>query len=97
MPAPPILSDATQAMVARMAYETFHDGQGVGYVAHVTGDTVTPVTNETGLSYVYQGVTADGRHYVFMAWPVEADFLAASLADADAALASDPDLSLIHI
>ena len=39
-------------------------------------------------------------HYVFMAWPVEADFLAASSADADAALASDPDayyLSLIHI
>ena len=91
VPAPPILSDATQAMVARMAYETFHDGQGVGYVAHVTGDTVTPVTNEIGLSYVYQGVTADGRHYVFMAWPVEADFLAASSADADAALASDPD------
>ena len=91
VPVPPILSDATQAMVARMAYETFHDGQGVGYVAHVTGDAVTPVTNESGLSYVYQGVTADGRHYVFMAWPVEADFLAASSADADAALASDPD------
>ena len=90
MPVPPILSEATQAMVARMAYETFHDGQGVGYVTHVTGNNVTPVTNESGLSYVYQGVTADGRHYVFMAWPVEAAYLAEPSADAAAALASDP-------
>ena len=90
MPTPPILSEATQAMVARMAYETFHDGQGVGYVTHVTGDHVTPVTNASGLSYVYQGVTADGRHYVFMAWPVDAAYLAEPSADADAALASDP-------
>ena len=88
-PTPPILSDATQAMVAQMAYGQFHDGQGVGYVAHVTGEDVTPVTNESGLNYVYQGLTADGRHYVFMAWPMDAAFLAESEADADA-LAADP-------
>jgi heat shock protein HslJ len=91
LPVPPILSQATQALVARMAYETFHDGQGVGYVTHVSGDHVTPVTSDSGLSYVYQGVTDDGQNYVFMAWPVEADFLAEPSANADAALASDPD------
>jgi heat shock protein HslJ len=91
MPMPPIISEATQALVARMAYETFHGGRGVGYVTHVTGDDVTPVTNESGLNYVYQGVTEDGRHYVFMAWPVEAAYLAEPAADAQAALASDPD------
>jgi heat shock protein HslJ len=90
MPVPPVLSEATQAMVARMAYETFHGGQGVGYVAHVTGDHMTPVTNESGLNYVYQGVTEDGRHYVFMVWPVDAAYLGEATADADAALASDP-------
>ena len=90
VPVPPILSDATQALVARMAYEEFHDGPGVGYLAHVTGDTVTPVTNESGLNYIYQGVTEDGGHYVFMVWPVDAAFLADPSADADAALASDP-------
>lgn len=90
MPVPPVLSEATQALVARMAYGQFHGGQGVGYVAHVTGDHMTPVTNESGLNYVYQGVTADGRNYVFMVWPVDAAFLAEPSADADAALASDP-------
>ena len=88
-PVPPILSDATQALVAQLGYGEFHDGQGVGYVAHVTGEDVTPVTNESGLNYVYQGITADGRHYVFMAWPMDADFLAEGEADADA-LAADP-------
>ena len=63
-PVPPILSDATQALVAQLGYGEFHDGQGVGYVAHVTGEDVTPVTNESGLNYVYQGIPADGRHYV---------------------------------
>jgi heat shock protein HslJ len=89
-PTPPILSDATQAMVVEMAYGQFHDGQGVGYVAHVTGQDVTPVTNESGLNYVYQGLTADGRHYVFMAWPMEADFLAEDAAEAETELAADP-------
>lgn len=89
-PLPPILSDATQAMVAEMAYGQFHDGQGVGYVAHVAGEDVTPVTNESGLNYVYQGLTADGRHYVFMAWPMAADFLAEAGTDAAAELAADP-------
>ncbi len=91
MPVPPILSEATQALVARMAYGQFHGGQGVGYVAHVTGDDVTPVTNESGLNYVYQGVTEDGRHYVFMVWPVDAAYLGEATADTEAALASDPD------
>ena len=88
-PVPPILSDATQAMVAQMAYGQFQGGQGVGYVAHVTGEDVTSVTNESGLNYVYQGLTADGRHYVFMAWPMEAAFLAETAANADT-LAADP-------
>ena len=91
MPVPPILSEATQALVARMAYGEFHDGQGVGYVTHLTGDDVTPVTNESGLNYVYQGVTEDGRNYVFMVWPVDAAYLGEATADAQAALASDPD------
>ena len=52
MPVPPILSEATQAMVARMAYETFHDGQGVGYVTHVTGNNVTPVTNAVSYTHL---------------------------------------------
>jgi heat shock protein HslJ len=74
-----------------MAYGEFHGGQGVGYMAHVTGDDVTPVTNESGLNYIYQGMTEDGRHYVFMVWPVDAAYLEEATAGTEAALTSDPE------
>ena len=75
VPVPPVLGDATQNFVSRTAYTPFGGGSGVGYLTNITGDDVLPVTNESGLNYVYQGVTDDGQQYVFMSWPMDAAFL----------------------
>ncbi|MBP6016491.1 MAG: META domain-containing protein [Candidatus Promineofilum sp.] len=75
VPVPPVLGAAVQNFVSRAAYTPFGGGSGVGYLTNITGQDVLPVTNESGLNYVYQGLTSDGRQYVFMSWPVEAAFL----------------------
>ncbi|MEZ4541789.1 MAG: META domain-containing protein [Chloroflexota bacterium] len=82
VPVPPVLGRAAQNFVSRTAYTPFGGGSGVGYLTNITGEDVLPVTNESGLTYVYQGVTDDGEQYVFMAWPVDAAFLPAGPDDA---------------
>lgn len=81
IPVPPILGDAVQNFVSRTAYKAFGGGSGIGYVTSISGENVVPVTNESGLNYVYQGLTADGEQYVFMSWPVDARFLPETAAD----------------
>ena len=82
IPVPPLLGDATQNFVAQAGYKAFGGGSGIGYLTNITDDDALPVTNEAGLNYIYQGVTADGKQYVFMAWPVDAAFLPEDQADA---------------
>ena len=82
IPVPPVLGDVDQNFISRPAFRSFGGGAGVGYVTNITGEDVAPVTNESGLNYVYQGLTADGEHYVFMAWPLEGAFLPETAADA---------------
>jgi heat shock protein HslJ len=92
IPDPPILSDVAQNFVAQADYKQFGGGEGIGYLTNITGEDVVPVTNESGLVYVYQGLTDDGEQYVFMSWPVDAAFLpetAADAADAAAMIESD--------
>lgn len=89
---PPLpFSDLRQPLVARVAFAQFGGGHGVGYVAHMTGDEATPVTADSGLIYVYQGLTDDGRHYVFMSWPMDAAFLNEDASAAATAVAADAD------
>lgn len=84
VPPSPLLGGSSQMMVARVTYEGFRGGQGVAYIGRVaTGDDAPP-TNESGLNYFFQGVTADGKHYVFMSWPVAAAFLPDGPADVPA-------------
>lgn len=94
VPVPPILGNAEQAFVARVNYEGFNGGTGVGYLTNITGENILPVTNESGLNYIFQGVTADGEQYVFMSWPVAAAFLPETAADVTeeirSALDADP-------
>ncbi|CUS04479.2 protein of unknown function [Candidatus Promineifilum breve] len=82
VPVPPVLGQAVQNFVAQTDYRAFGGGQGIGYVTHISGQNVVPVTNESGLNYVYQGVTADGEQYVFLSWPLDADFLPETVDDA---------------
>lgn len=93
VPISPVLGQAVQNFVAQTGYRSFGGGEGIGYVTNITGKNVVPVTNESGLNYVYQGLTADGKQYVFMSWPLEADFLPATADDAvyeSEMVASDP-------
>jgi heat shock protein HslJ len=87
IPAPPVLGDVDQNFVARAGYRQFGGGEGIGYLTNITGEDVVPVTNESGLVYVYQGLTEDGEQYVFMSWPVDASFLPETAADATDAVA----------
>lgn len=92
IPAPPVLGDVDQNFVAQAGYRQFGGGEGIGYLTNITGEDVVPVTNESGLVYVYQGLTEDGEQYVFMSWPVDASFLpetAAEATDAAAMIQSD--------
>lgn len=82
IPVPPLLSGTVQNFVSQADYKTFGGGNGIGYLTNITGDNPLPVTNDGGLTYIYQGVTADGRQYVFVAWPVDASFLPEGQADA---------------
>ncbi|HQF71041.1 MAG TPA: META domain-containing protein, partial [Promineifilum sp.] len=89
---PPLpFSDLRQPLVARVVFAQFGGGHGVGYVAHMTGDKATPVTADSGLLYVYQGLTDDGRNYVFMSWPMDAAFLGEDADAAATAVAADAD------
>lgn len=81
IPVPPVLGEVAQNFVSRAGYEAFGGGAGIGYFTNISGPDVIPVTNESGLNYVYQGVTKDGEHYVFMSWPVDAGFLPETAAD----------------
>lgn len=82
IPVPPVLGEAVQNFVARAGYQAFGGGHGVAYLTNITTGDATPVTNEAGLNYIYQGVTADGKQYVFVSWPVDATFLPEGQADA---------------
>jgi len=82
IPVPPVLGEVDQNFTSRAAFKSFGGGEGVGYVTHISGEDVAPVTNESGLTYVYQGLTADGEQYVFMSWPLDGDFLPETAADA---------------
>lgn len=89
---PPLpFSDLRQPLVARVAFAQFGGGHGVGYVAHMTGDEATPATADSGLIYVYQGLTDDGRNYVFISWPMDSAFLDEDAASAATAVAADAD------
>lgn len=83
IPVPPVLGDVVQNFVSRPTYRAFGGGSGVGYFTNITGEEVTPVTNESGLNYIYQGITADGKQYVFMSWPMDAAFLPEGQEEAD--------------
>lgn len=81
IPVPPVLGLAVQNFVSRGGYREFGGGSGIGYYTNITGEDVVPVTNESGLNYVYQGLTADGEQYVFLSWPVDATFLPETAGD----------------
>lgn len=56
-----------------LGYLRFRNGRGVAFLAHYSIEP-TPVTNRA-LTYVFEGVTDDGLHYVWALFPVAASAL----------------------
>ncbi len=80
IPTPPMMGDLQQQPVARIAFIPFEGGQAVGYVAHFAA-VPGPITNDDGLTYVVQGLTDDGNHYILGQWPLGANFLPDTVGD----------------
>jgi hypothetical protein len=65
--------EACQAFVAHLTYIDFKNGKGVFFLTQWDRET-TQVTNE-GLEYAFQGITNDGKYYVYAEFSVGAPFL----------------------
>lgn len=70
------LINAGQVFHTRVEYLDFQNGSGVRYLA-MFAQSPDPVTSQN-LTYIYQGLTADGRHYVSVILPVGHPSLPAS-------------------
>ncbi|HEX2033304.1 MAG TPA: hypothetical protein VHS99_03890 [Chloroflexota bacterium] len=71
---------ASQAIRAQVRYLDFPGGSGVRFVTAYQQD-VSPITNQR-LLYTFQGLTADGRAYVSLVWPVSAHALPSTYEEA---------------
>lgn len=85
IPVLPIIG-ASQVMVAQPRVLDFAGGSGVAFVTTYAQDP-QPLTNDN-LFYTFQGLTADGRTWISLFYPVRAAGLPASFADSPAA--ADP-------
>lgn len=85
IPVLPIIG-ASQVMVAQPRVLDFAGGSGIAFVTTYAQDP-QPLTNDN-LFYTFQGLTADGRTWISLFYPVRAEGLPASFADSPAA--ADP-------
>ena len=71
----PVLPDipARQVVLGKTNYTDFSGGSGVGFVASYSQDA-SPIFNDR-LSYLFQGLTHDGQHWVSFVWPLTVNFL----------------------
>jgi heat shock protein HslJ len=71
----PVLPDipANQVVSGKTSYSDFNGGSGVGFVASYSQDA-SPIFNDK-LSYLFQGLTDDGQHWVSFVWPLTVNFL----------------------
>ncbi|MGQ0760761.1 MAG: hypothetical protein ACT4OT_01900 [Acidobacteriota bacterium] len=62
--------EATQAFVAHLKYINFKNGKGVFFLTQWNTET-SQVTND-GLEYAFQGITDDGRYWIYAEFAVTA-------------------------
>jgi hypothetical protein len=65
--------EACMTFVTHLGYVNFKNGKGVFFLTQWDRET-TQISNE-GLRYVYQGITDDGRYWVYAVFSVTAPFL----------------------
>jgi hypothetical protein len=66
--------EASQAFFARPKYIQFKNGRGVLFLTQWDVAETNTITND-GLEYAYQGITDDGKYYVYAEFSVKASFL----------------------
>jgi hypothetical protein len=65
--------DGTVAAITHVKYITFKNGSGVLYLAPFMMEL--DVVRDRSLTYIFQGFTADGKYYIFGAFPVSSKVL----------------------
>jgi hypothetical protein len=65
--------EATQAFIGHVRYVNFKDGKGVFFLTQ--WDTDTHQITNGGLEYAFQGMTSDGKYWVYAEFSVAAPFL----------------------
>lgn len=68
--------EAGQLFQAKVKYVNFKTGKGILYLTWFCNDpTRSCHIDSQGLSYVFQGLTDDGRHFIYATFPVKTKFL----------------------
>ena len=67
---------ACMAFVSHLKYVDFKNGRGVVFLTQWNTETF-PITND-GLEYAYQGISNDGRYWIYAEFAVNAPFLRGS-------------------
>jgi len=68
--------EAGQLFQAKVKYLNFKAGKGILYLTWFCNDPIRSChIDSQGLSYVFQGVTDDGRYFIYATFPVKTKFL----------------------
>jgi hypothetical protein len=71
--------DGSPELRTRATYLEFDNGSGVLYLAQYNIEAA--LINNRGLTYIFQGITSDGKFYILGTFPVTLDFLPATYED----------------
>jgi hypothetical protein len=69
-----LFHDGSQNFAIHKKWIDFRGGKGFAFLTHTSVDIVSLVANRA-LTYIYQGLTDDGRYYIFASFPVSAEGL----------------------
>lgn len=68
--------EAGQLFQAKVKYISFRNGNGILYLTYFCNDpTQGCVINNQALSYIFQGLTDDGRYFIYATFPVKTNLL----------------------
>lgn len=74
--------EGSQDFQTRVRYLNFRNGRGIAFVTHYAVEP-TLITNRA-LTYIFEGITDDGRYYVSATFPVSAPVLPDDFSEAEA-------------
>jgi hypothetical protein len=83
--------EAGQLFQAKVKYVRFRNGNGILYLTYFCNDPLRSCEiNNQALSYIFQGLTDDGRYFIYVTFPVKTNSLPLSDPPEDEFGCSDP-------